>query len=231
VSVQREEGGVVRELGSGYRRIGVIGDIHAEDALLEQALTSLQARGVELIAATGDVTDGRGSVERCCALLEAHGVMAVAGNHDRWFLGRIAHGLPWATPHDSLSARARRTLERLPPTVWFTTVGGPALLCHGLGTNDLAKVNPDDDGYALETNDDLQFLLRRPYRWIINGHSHRRMVRHFPALTIINAGTLRRDHDPCFLELDFAAGVASVFTFDGGGVSPQVERIPLHEVA
>jgi predicted phosphodiesterase len=210
-------------------RIGVVGDIHAEDALLEQALVTLEARGVELIVATGDVTDGRGSVERCCELLEAHAVVAVAGNHDRWFLGGIVHGLPWATPHDSLSRSARRTLERLPRTVELGTVAGPALLCHGLGTNDLAKVNPDDEGYAVDSNDDLQLLIRRPHRWIINGHSHRRMIRRFQRITIINAGTLRRDHDPCFLELDFAAGIAQVFTFEDGRVSPRVERLSLHE--
>jgi predicted phosphodiesterase len=212
-----------------YARIGVIGDIHAEDARLEQALDALAARGVELCATTGDVIDGRGSVERCCELLEARGVVAVAGNHDRWFLGGHVHNLPWATPHGSLSAQARRTLERLPPVVELATVAGGALLCHGLGANDLAKVDPDDHGDALETNDDLQLVLRGRHRWIINGHSHRRMVRHFPRVTIINAGTLRRDHEPGFLDLDFAAGVAGIFTFDAHGrVSPHVERIALH---
>ena len=41
------------------------------------------------------------------------------------------------------------------------------------------------------------------YRFIINGHSHHRMVRRFADLTIINAGTLRRDHSPCFAAIDF----------------------------
>ncbi len=28
-----------------------------------------------------------------------------------------------------------------------------ALLCHGIGPNDIAKVGPDDFGYAIDTND------------------------------------------------------------------------------
>ena len=38
---------------------------------------------------------------------------------------------------------------------------------------------------------------------VINGHSHYRMVRQHGSLTIINAGTLRRDHNPCFAAIDF----------------------------
>src|SRR4051812_6994444 len=109
-----------------YARIGVIGDIHAEDQRLERALDMLAGRGVELLVATGDVVDGRGSVERCCELLETRGVVTVAGNHDRWFLRGHVHGLPWATPHDSLSSRARRTLERLPSVVELATTAGRA---------------------------------------------------------------------------------------------------------
>jgi len=38
---------------------------------------------VELIVATGDIADGVGSVDVCCALLEDRGVVTVRGNHVR----------------------------------------------------------------------------------------------------------------------------------------------------
>ena len=216
-----------------YARIGLIGDIHAEDALLEQALDVLRSRGVELVAATGDVTDGLGSVERCCELLEAHEVVVVGGNHDRWFLAGTARGLPAATPPEAVSLAARRTLEGFPLMVELETCAGRALLCHGLGPNDMAKVNPDDDGYAIDSNDDLQNLLRGGgYRWILNGHSHRWMVRHFGGVTVINAGTLKRDHDPCFLELDFTARTGSLFSFDANlKVAADVRALALDGLA
>jgi predicted phosphodiesterase len=212
-----------------YRRIGLIGDIHAEDALLELALGVLVSRGVELIAATGDVADGFGSVDRCCALLESHRVVVVRGNHDRWLLAGSARDLPEATPADGLTAESRRMLAGLPELAELDTVQGRALLCHGLGPNDMAKVSPDDFGYALDANDDLQNILRgRTYRWILNGHSHRRMVRDFGGITLINAGTLMRHHEPCFLELDFETASGLVFAFDRSGqIEPGPEQISL----
>jgi predicted phosphodiesterase len=93
----------------------------------------------------------------------------------------------------------------------------------------MAKVGPDDFGYALETNDELQSLIRNRYfRWVINGHSHRQMVRAFPGVSVINAGTLRADHEPCFLEVDFIGESVTVFEFaaDGASLLP-ANRVPL----
>ena len=60
-------------------------------------------------------------------------------------------------------------------------------------------VLPDDVGYALETNDELQKTLRDPdIRLMVSGHSHRRMVRRIGSLTLVNAGTLARSDGPCF---------------------------------
>jgi len=210
-------------------RIGVIGDIHAQQMRLALALALLEARGVELIVATGDIADGPGSVDECCKLLAAHDVVAVCGNHDRWLLAGTARDLHDATAPGDISETSRAFLARLPRMVEIATAKGTALLCHGLGPNDMAKVGPDDYGYALDSNDELQNLLRNGYfRWVINGHTHRRMVRAFPGLTIINAGTLLPDRSPCFLELDFEQEIALVFEFcPDGTIAPVPTRIAL----
>jgi predicted phosphodiesterase len=201
-----------------YRRIGFIGDIHAEDAMLERALDFLDGRGVELVLATGDVADGPGSLDRCCQLLESRKVIVVRGNHERWLLAGVARDLPHATPVDAVGAESRRFLAALPEMVEIETVQGLALLCHGLGPNDMAKVTPDDEGYALAANEDLQRLLRGgSYRWILNGHSHRRMIRRFGDVTLINAGTLLRHHEPGFMEVSFEDAVAITFSFGPTG--------------
>ncbi len=200
------------------KRIGVIGDIHAEHTRLESALLTLSERNVELVVATGDIADGKGSVDACCALLKSHGVVTVRGNHDRWLLAGTSRDLPDATVLAELTEPARSFLQRLPPMIELSTIRGVALLCHGIGTNDMAKVGPDEFGYALETNDELQYLLRSgDCRWLINGHSHRRMVRAFPGLTIINAGTLKREHTPGFIEVDFEQGTVLAFEFQPDG--------------
>jgi predicted phosphodiesterase len=200
-------------------RIGVIGDIHAEDVYLGRAIATLDSHGVDAIVATGDIPDGAGSVDACCALLSENRVVTVGGNHDRWFLAGAARDLPEATQLGRVSEGSQSFLESLPRMVELGTVSGLALLCHGIGPNVMAKVGPDDHGYALENNDDLHNLLRDgSYRWLINGHSHQRVIRPFPGLTIINAGTLKRDQSPCFLEVDFRERRVLVFEFDNDGV-------------
>jgi predicted phosphodiesterase len=41
------------------------------------------------------------------------------------------------------------------------------------------------------------------FRFIVNGHIHRKMVRRFGMLTVINAGSLGRNKGPGFLIIDF----------------------------
>jgi predicted phosphodiesterase len=192
-------------------RIGLIGDVHAEDELLRLALEHFARIGIDTILCTGDVVDGEGSAQRCCELLQEWGVLTVRGNHDRWFLNGEMRRLGDATLPGQLDTRALGFLSALPALREFSTSQGPLLLCHGLGANDMAKVGPDDFGYALDANVDLQKLLReRRHRWVVNGHSHRPMQRRFGELCVINAGTLLRHHSPCLVQLDLAAGALEI---------------------
>jgi len=199
-------------------RLGLIGDVHAEDELLATAVAFLSGQDLEVIACTGDLADGPGSVGRCRRLLQDHGVLTVAGNHDRWLLANRMRQLPDATPRGRLDGETRRYLNALPRTVELPTRHGTALLCHGLGEDDMAAVGPDDYGYAIEQNWELQELLGdRRYRFVLNGHTHHRMVRHFDDLTIINGGTLKRDHEPGFVIVDFGSGEADLLDIDPDG--------------
>jgi ribosomal protein S18 acetylase RimI-like enzyme len=156
--------------------------------------------------------------------LRAHGVTTVRGNHDRWFDAGTMRSLPDATREDELDSVGRAFLAGLPVEREFATPSGSLLLCHGLGKNDMARLGPDDFGYALESNDELQSLLGLArHRWIVNGHTHRRMVRKFASLTVINAGTLKRDNHPCIAVIDFAGARGGFLrllgrrAFDGTG--------------
>jgi hypothetical protein len=151
-------------------------------------------------------------------LLADHGVLTVRGNHERWTLSNTMRQVPGATNPATLSARARAFLESRPPTLELSSPLGPLLLCHGLGTNDMARVKPDDFGVALTSNDELQALIRdQRHRLIVNGHSHRPMVRRFETLTIVNAGTLKRDEHPCVVVIDFSRRVVDFVPFDAEG--------------
>jgi predicted phosphodiesterase len=193
-------------------RAGLIGDIHCEVARLRQALEHFRACSVETVLAVGDIADGPGDLGEACAMLESAGVLAVAGNHDRWLLSGQMRDLPEATPVDSVTPRARAYLAGLPKTRSFESPRGPVLLCHGLGEDDMAAVKPDDYGYDLESNRALWELVEgQSARFVVNGHSHRAMLRNISGMTILNAGTLHPKHRPVCSIADFDAGYLQIY--------------------
>jgi putative phosphoesterase len=192
-------------MSAPVERLGVLGDVHAEDVRLAAAIAFLRAARVDAIACVGDVADGEGDVNRCCELLVECGAIAVRGNHDRWALGGVMRDLPHANAPGDLRGVSRFFLGALPRTRTLESVAGRVLVCHGLLDNDMQGVTPDDEGYALEVNDELRALrARRDVSFVVAGHTHRRMVRRIDHLTLLNAGTLRRGDDPCVLVVDFA---------------------------
>jgi putative phosphoesterase len=207
-------------------KVGVLGDAHAEHERVERALEHFRRVGAPVVLSVGDVTDGYGSATRTVELIADHGVITVRGNHERWTLSNTMRHVPAATDPATLSPRARTFLESCPATRELSSPLGPLLLCHGLGANDMVKVKPDDVGDALTSNLELQALIRdRRYRVVVNGHSHRPMVRSFETLTIVNAGTLKRDEHPCIVVIDFARRLVDFVPFDAAGhVDPSLTR-------
>jgi len=204
------------------QRVGIIGDIHAEDELLETTLAFLHTLEIDTILCTGDVVDGPGDANRCAQLLIDAGVYCVKGNHDRWLLSGSMRELPEASHPASMSAVLRDYLQSLPLTYAFDTAIGTVLLCHGVGVNDMRQLTPHDYGYALTVNDELQDLIADGrYAVMIGGHTHRSMVKRFGGLTVINPGTLLRRHEPGFAVANFGERTVQFYTFDtSGSVQP-----------
>ena len=194
------------------RRIGILGDIHCEDGRLTVALEFLRDQQLDLVCAVGDIVDGPGDVNRTIDLLREYQVIAVRGNHERWLFAGEMRGLPGSNSRFDLRLPGMAFLSELPLTRRLETVAGSALLCHGLGVDDMAGVWPLDDNFRLHANYPLwQLVNRREFRFVINGHTHQRLVRSFGELTIINAGTLFRKHRPCFCLADFGGGIVQYY--------------------
>ncbi len=201
------------------RRAGLIGDIHCELESLQRVIEHFRAWEVDSVLAVGDIADGPGDLTATCALLEQNGVLAVAGNHDRWLLAGEMRELPDATPCDALTPQARAYLTGLPKTRVLDSPRGSVLLCHGLGEDDMASVRPDDEGLALHDNHVLCRLIQGgAHRFVINGHTHRPMLRTIDGLTILNAGTLHPKHRPVCSIADFDAGKVHLFDLSPAGV-------------
>jgi predicted phosphodiesterase len=208
------------------RRVGLIGDVHGEDESLALVLRALRELGADTLLQTGDIADGPGDVERCVALLEEHRVLSVRGNHDRWLLANHQRALPYARALSATPARVVSFLSQLPLTREFRSPRGHVLLCHGLGSNDLAGVKPDTDGRDISSNEELQRLIfDRKFRFVLNGHTHRAMLRTFGPLSIVNGGTLLRDHERAFTFVDFERGDLLRYRHSAGGsLGPDLEN-------
>lgn len=202
-----------------WRRIGILGDVHGEDVALERCLDHFD--DVDAILCVGDIVDGHGDVARCVELLMKHKVIAVAGNHERWFLEGTMRQLSNAT--EELPLAHRDWLDGLPKTHRFETVRGKGVLCHGVDDNDMAILRPDTKGYGLQALDGLRALmLDDEITFMIGGHTHQRMVRGFVGLTVINAGTLHREFDQGCVIADFEAGEVRFYNVG-------VDSIDLHD--
>lgn len=208
--------------------IGIIGDVHAEEGRLAAALAWMRERGVETLLCTGDVADGPGSVDACCALLAESGAHTVRGNHDRWLLEDRVRNIPDAHRLKDVGRDTRDFLEELPTTLQVDTSMGPLLLCHGIGENDLRKVWPGTERMEAERSHELDAILAAgAHRLLVNGHMHYRVLIDFPELLLINAGTLAARHRPGISLIDFEAASITACEFEDGGVGPPVAHFPL----
>lgn len=209
------------------RRVAAIGDPHAEDRVLEVVLDHVRSSAdVDAVLCTGDVVDGHGDVDRCCALLGTYGAITVRGNHERWLLAGELRTLPNATM--TVADETRAFLEALPATFEIETVAGRLMLCHGVGEDDMADLRPDTYGYGLQSIFPLRELqLQRDLGFALGGHTHQRMVRGLPGLTFLNAGTLARGHEPGIIVVDFDRREVELFDVDDAGRVARVGVVAL----
>jgi hypothetical protein len=128
----------------------------------------------------------------------------------------------------ALGAEARTFLAELPATRRFAVPGGEVLLCHGIGDDDMASVALNADALSIRWNDPLAALIAgdRPM-WMLNGHTHRRGVWSYGKVTVINGGTLLRDHGPCISAVDLAYAEVTYVDVDGGASVGREETVPL----
>lgn len=209
-------------------RVGVLGDVHAQDVRLERAFAAFDSAGLDAVLCVGDVVDGDGDVGRAIARLVERGVLVVAGNHERWFLANEMRSLPYATTE--LDASQREVIASWPRTRDFQTPLGGMRLGHGIGEHDMVELRPDTKGYALQAVTGLRELMLDPsVRYHVGGHTHERMVRVFQGLVAINAGTLEGD-EPTALVLDFEQRTATFLDLGDDG-RPPLDVVTLPEPA
>jgi predicted phosphodiesterase len=201
------------------RRALLIGDIHTEVELLATVLS--HAESVDKVLSVGDIVDGPHDPLACIALLREHDVDVVRGNHERW----VIEGHPFE-PFDYPQATLA-WLRTLPSIREYDTPTGRFLLGHGIASNDMLRLEPDTDGYALECLEPVSQIVReRRFRWVAGGHTHVPMVRTIEGVTFLNPGTLVHHQNPGFMIVDFSTGIVERWLLPSAKHS-QVFRVDL----
>ena len=214
------------------KKIGIVGDVHAEHERLEFALNWLQSQGVDTIVCTGDVADGQGDIDATCDLLVRNNVLTVAGNHDRWLLTDKARHVEHAHMRSAVRDASLDFLQNLPQTLTVKTHQGDLLLCHGVIEDDLAKVWPGTATTEAKRSVPLDKLLAHPSaapRFVVNGHMHFRTLIDFENCQVVNGGTLKGSY-PGVTILDLAAEELCGFDFSSDTGFLPTQRYSLSNV-
>ncbi|MBN2695119.1 metallophosphoesterase family protein [bacterium] len=197
------------------KKIAVIGDIHCEDTILQKTVDFIKNENIENIFSTGDIVDGIGDINLTIDILKSYNIKTVLGNHDRWFLENKMRDLKNATQYKSINSNYLDYLKTLPKELDILTPNGVAILSHGIKDNDMNKIGEYDSNYTLTYNLELQKILKdRKYRYLIQGHSHNRMVKKIDHLTVLNAGSLTSENGAGFMTIDFIENTVQFYIFN-----------------
>ena len=172
-------------------RTGVLGDIHGNREALAAVLAALEARGVEQLACVGDIVGYNADPDECAAMVRAHRVLSIAGNHDliavrRLGFGRCANNAAYALRRTrrALAAETAAYLEALP---LYREIAPGVVLIHG-GVRDVQQYMTTPAIIAQNAA-----WLREDFpgaRVCFFGHSHEQKIYDADGITFINPGSV-----------------------------------------
>ncbi len=176
--------------------IGLISDVHATPAPVEEALSVFQQAGVEQIYCAGDIAGYNDQLEQTIALLVGSGCQTVVGNHDLLYLDHYA---------DEPGNGAVAFFNQLPASI-DTTIAGkrvymvhahPPDACHGgiKLLDPLGEVRPDR--VALWTKQ----LQAFGFDVLVIGHTHQVFAEQLGNTLVVNPGSSAFNHSCAILRL------------------------------
>ncbi len=187
-------------------KVGVVSDVHNNVEALSYALEVL--RDCELLLNLGDLVSQYRVTPDILRLSREAGLLGILGNHEKAILAPC--GFPM---RNQLSADALAFLEELPDQRELCVDGRRLKVVHGAPWDD-----PADMGCCYVFESDSRSLARlagTPADVLLMGHTHIAMGVRLDGPLALNPGSCGEARDRArrlsFAELDFGAGVATVY--------------------
>lgn len=192
-------------------KIGLISDVHATAAPLQEALTILQAEAVDKILCAGDIAGYGSELEQTIKLLVDYQCLSILGNHDVWRLEGRNGG------HDGAADNFLRTLPR---TIEFTAAGKRLSMVHASPPQSLMEGIRlrDEQGVLLQAQMEAwsTYLSLFPFDVLVVGHTHQLFAERLGDVLVVNPGSTNFNHSCAVLSLP---GMSVQF-FSLGGKAP-----------
>ena len=178
-------------------RIGLISDVHAAPAPLEQALSVLQAAGVSQIFCLGDIAGYGNELEQTVALLQKNNCQCIRGNHEQWYLEQDSDDA-----HNNL---IKAYFEQLPNFIEIETDDKRIYLVHASPPDLLTGgIRLLDEAGSLRLQEQQQWsreLAQFDYDVLIVGHTHQVFAERLGTTLVINPGSTVYNHSCAILNM------------------------------
>jgi putative phosphoesterase len=181
-------------------RIGLVGDIHGNDAALQSVLEAAAASKVDRLLVTGDLVGYYFAPLRVLELLSGWKFDVVRGNHeemlsrarnDTAYLATVEarYGSGVRVAIDQLSSMQLDTLCSMPHPLEIEIDGSRILLSHGTPWDLDQYIYPDAD------QEMLSGCLPKNYDLVVMGHTHYPMVNRIGNTAVVNPGSVGQPRD------------------------------------
>ncbi len=178
------------------KKIGLISDVHATVAPLEEALSIFAREGVDSVFCAGDIAGYGEELDRTIGLLMENQCQTILGNHDVWLLNDpVAEDRRW---HDIFFGRLASFREEIIEGKHFYGVHGspPQSMMNGIKLLDQeGKVSL----YAKEFW--ARYLVEFTIDVLIVGHTHQVFAEILGNTLVINPGSTKFNHSCAILSL------------------------------
>lgn len=179
-------------------KIGLLSDIHASFAPLNEAIHKFKEEGVDLILCAGDIAGYGDDLSAVIDLILKAGCKAILGNHDLWHLACEEENNSYSGPTEaylrSLNWNMDVTIEE--QSLFMVHASPPDSTLNGI------KIL-DNNGQLSHTMADLwqEELSNLTYDILVVGHTHQVFAYQFGKTLVINPGSTLFNHTCAILYL------------------------------